>query len=139
MLCNIIPCGMPAKVNPNGRPSAKGMCSRHYTRTLKHGTPWPKVRTYRIRNSKYASYSAMHYRVRKASGRAAEYDCVDCGGEAHEWSYSNSGVEEVEGPSGQGYDCKYSLDVSQYEPRCVPCHRTFDENPFFVRRASGTA
>jgi hypothetical protein len=50
---------------------------------------------------------------------------VDCGGQAAEWSYSNSGVEEKVGDLG-GYEVRYSADLSQYEARCVACHRAFD-------------
>lgn len=134
-LCDIVPCGLPVKVNVKGCISGKGMCSRHHHRLYKHGTPWPKgVRSPQVKNGKYATYLAMHKRVYAAKGRAAEHDCVDCGGEAREWSYNNSGVGEVEGDHAARAR-KYSMDVNQYEPRCCSCHRAFDEHPNFMRRS----
>ena len=40
MLCDVAPCGKPVKVGPNGRPNGKGMCSMHYERTRRLGSPW---------------------------------------------------------------------------------------------------
>jgi hypothetical protein len=57
------------------------------------------------------TYNAMHKRVRSALGPAREKQCVDCGGEAAEWS-------KRKGTAG--------LQPEDYEPRCIECHRTYD-------------
>jgi hypothetical protein len=40
MLCDIVPCGKKAKIGPNGRPNGKGMCSMHYERNRRNGSPY---------------------------------------------------------------------------------------------------
>lgn len=70
-------------------------------------------------------YRAMHHRVSKMLGSAREQSCVDCGGQAAEWSYDNSDPDEITGMSGDS-QVAYSLDQSRYQPRCIPCHRAFD-------------
>jgi hypothetical protein len=85
-----------------------------------------------VQRGKYASYNQMHRRVRVARGSATVQACVDCGGQAAEWSYNNSGIDEVEGQN-MTVLCKYSLDANQYDPRCRSCHRTFDDHPYFGR------
>lgn len=57
-------------------------------------------------------YRAMHSRIVQVRGRAADHDCVDCGGDAREWSY-----REPEG---------FSTNIWDYSPRCLPCHRAHD-------------
>lgn len=71
------------------------------------------------------SYTAAHTRVYRSRGRASDYPCVDCGGEAEEWSYDSTGVREHEALRGNSL-LKYSSDLDSYSPRCVPCHRKLD-------------
>src|SRR6056300_929953 len=40
VLCDVVPCNKKAKVGPNGKPNGKGMCSMHYQRSLKNGSPY---------------------------------------------------------------------------------------------------
>ncbi len=54
---------------------------------------------------------------------AAEYDCIDCGEPAAQWSYSHSGVGWRIDPE-RNY--VFSTDVWQYDPRCTICHLVFD-------------
>ncbi|CQD07188.1 hypothetical protein BN970_01349 [Mycolicibacterium conceptionense] len=68
------------------------------------------------------SYFGLHVRIKVDRGRAAEHDCVDCGGQAAEWSYDHTGVDEKVSDTGMAY----STDTAQYSPRCKPCHGAFD-------------
>ncbi len=63
------------------------------------------------------TYDSLHGRVHRARGKAAEHSCVDCGEQAQEWSYTHG---------------KEPSDVGSYEPRCIRCHRLYDENPVAV-------
>jgi hypothetical protein len=56
-------------------------------------------------------YSALHYRVRIDRGNAKDHTCIDCGEQAAEWST----IRDTDG-----------TDNSHYEPRCVKCHRAYD-------------
>ena len=82
----------------------------------------------------HITYEAAHIRVRQAKGRAADYPCVDCDGEAHQWSYDRT--DRVE------YVCHrrfvlYSLNPDRYEPRCRPCHSAQDRAHRDRRGAAG--
>jgi hypothetical protein len=70
-------------------------------------------------------YNGVHVRLRADIGPAAAHQCVDCGTQAHHWSYDHQDpCERVRAEDG----LPYSLDPSHYEPRCVPCHKAFDLN-----------
>lgn len=71
------------------------------------------------------SYRTTHKRVRAARGRADSHPCTDCGGRAQEWSYDQADPHEVT-EVVRGWPLAYSTDPARYEPRCIPCHRTFD-------------
>jgi hypothetical protein len=60
-----------------------------------------------------AGYAAAHWRVKQARGLASEHECVDCEGPATDWSYVH--------PEG------FSLDASDYTPRCRRCHLIYDK------------
>lgn len=72
-----------------------------------------------------AGYEAAHWRVKSIHGSARNHSCVDCGGTARDWSYRGGDPMERTCPDN---GCKYSLSPDYYEPRCVPCHRAYD-NP----------
>jgi DNA-directed RNA polymerase subunit RPC12/RpoP len=57
---------------------------------------------------------AIHKRIHRKLGKASEYKCIDCGKTALDWS-NNKGT-------------KYSLDFSDYVPRCRSCHVKKDKN-----------
>jgi NAD-dependent SIR2 family protein deacetylase len=82
------------------------------------------------------TYRGMHTRVRSYRGSPTTYRCVDCGGQAEEWSYSGRGKHELTeigtGPKGTPITVTYSTDCADYEPRCVSCHRRHD-SAFFPR------
>lgn len=65
-----------------------------------------------------AGYQATHLRL----GAAAEHSCVDCGGNAQEWSYEGGCPDEKRGKSGSPY-CTHA---DHYQPRCTKCHRAYD-------------
>lgn len=44
-------------------------------------------------------------------GKASEHDCVDCGEQAHDWSWIHG---------------KYPWSIASYEPRCRSCHLKYD-------------
>ena len=70
------------------------------------------------------SYSTAHQRVVRARGKARTYDCVDCGSQAADWSFS-----KPEGCALIKLDDKgrpYCTHPEHYEPRCRDCHNRFD-------------
>lgn len=67
------------------------------------------------------SYSAAHHSLRQKRGDARDFGCLSCGNEAAEWAYDHSDPNELSSRYGP-----YSLDVSRYNPLCVPCHRSLD-------------
>ena len=72
------------------------------------------------------AYNSAHARVRVARGKASEHVCIDCGGTARDWSLRH-GVEVQIQAGGEKDGCAYSLDVNDYDPRCDPCHRTYNK------------
>lgn len=77
------------------------------------------------------TYTAAHYRVYEARGRAKNYACVDCGANALDWSYDGSDPDELHEDrpvSGGTTRATYSLDVTRYVPRCRSCHCKFDRS-----------
>lgn len=69
------------------------------------------------------SYHVAHYYVSKTRGRARRHQCIDCGQPARQWSYDHADPDELESPAG----LQYSVDPQHYDPRCMTCHRTFDQ------------
>jgi hypothetical protein len=99
----------------------KRMCGSHYGRWYRHGDPLASGQMGRPPATEIG-YDAMHYRIRAARGRPDDYLCVDCGCQAEEWSLCNC-CDELRDHHG-----RYSLDVSCYVTRCIPCHRRTDRN-----------
>lgn len=67
-------------------------------------------------------YNAMHDRLRRDRGPAADHACADCGARAIHWSYDHSDPAELVDHLG----FPYSLDSERYAPRCYSCHRKID-------------
>lgn len=113
-----------------------GFCSMHYQRQHYRGTT-------ELRPAKGAdshswigdrvSYDGAHDRVYSTRGKASQFVCIDdCGNQAQEWSYRGCSIKEIIGPTSTGKGRQprflpYSPDPSDYEPRCIPCHRRYDE------------
>ena len=64
--------------------------------------------------------ASWHSNLYQISGKAAEYSCVDCGGQAKDWS-------QTHGTDG--------CDSEHYNPRCRSCHLKYDMP--YTRRAEG--
>lgn len=64
---------------------------------------------------------AVHSWLRADRGRASEFVCP-CGERAREWAYQYTSTDEK--ADERGY--KFSLDLGDYLPMCVSCHRKMD-------------
>lgn len=83
------------------------------------------------------SYSAAHYRTRKAKGSATDHTCAECGGRAREWAYRGGAADE-KWEEIDGYWHPYSLEPDDYQPMCKKCHTAFDrKNPKGAPSARG--
>lgn len=72
------------------------------------------------------SYNGMHRKLKEKRGRAAEYDCVDCGGQAKDWSLK-AGLKFLKQCNvGVDKGRVFSSDIWSYEPRCRRCHARHD-------------
>ena len=74
------------------------------------------------------TYYQAHQRGRTAKGKASEWACVDCGRDAHHWSYNGQDPDELYGKASHHRDTlsAYSVNPDYYEPRCASCHQYFD-------------
>jgi hypothetical protein len=57
------------------------------------------------------SYDVWHNRVKKARGPASDYHCIDCSGQAEDWSTADPSSDDV---------------WVRFQPRCRKCHRRYD-------------
>lgn len=114
-----LPCTVDGCANP--RKTRAGYCGMHHERTRRHGSPDITYGNGRWTGSR-ATYDAIHQRLRGERGRASTHQCIDCGKRAAQWSYGHA--------RGPGYrECEvgpYSVDLTDYDPRCVSCHKKFD-------------
>lgn len=78
--------------------------------------PWPE---------KVISYQGAHKRVKLDRGSAQQHDCVDCAGQARDWSYTGNDPGEFH-EFVKGSRLAYSVNPNFYEARCKPCHRKHD-------------
>lgn len=110
-VCTIDGCSKPH--------ASKGMCQMHAMRMKRHGDP-------HVRNKgEGLHYVTVHKKVRATRGKAANYSCVDCGGQATDWSYTHEDPNPMYREENGTYP--YSSNIDFYEPRCKPCHRAFDK------------
>ena len=112
----------------------KGLCVKHWTRKRRNGDPsivHPRARS-GSGNPNWKGdalgYFGAHDRVHSARGPAKNYLCVDCGKAAQHWSYNHADPNEKTEQLGTGGLSPFSLDPTNYDPRCVPCHGAFDAN-----------
>ncbi len=97
---------------------ARGFCNGHYQR-WKKGKPIDGA-LYTI--PEVIKYSAVHKRIAKQRGRAAELSCADCSCTAEHWSYRHDCPKElIDAELGA-----YCLHPEHYDPRCAKCHKRFD-------------
>lgn len=83
------------------------------------------------RSAEPVGYNAMHDRLRRDRGPAADHDCADCGAPAVHWSYDHDDAAELVDHLG----FPYSLDADHYVPRCLSCHRRVDDAAARTRSA----
>ncbi len=125
--CSVEGCGK--SIRGGGR----GWCNAHYIRWSKTGSPTTPLPDHPPRwTGDAATYAAIHLRLRKTRGRAADQSCVTCGKEARHWSYDHADPAEIR----DGRGIPYSLNLSHYQPMCQPCHRRFDVKNMPVVRCS---
>lgn len=72
-----------------------------------------------------AGYSTVHERLKRTKGSASSNKCTDCGDQAKQWSYDHCCENEKTSSYGP-----FSTDLERYQPRCTPCHKTFDLSRF---------
>lgn len=103
---------------------ARGYCEKHYRRLVKHGDPETVGEvTGRPLKGPNPSWDAVHKRLEREAGPASQQLCVDCDAPASEWSYNHmAACELIDAKRGS----PFSLDLGDYDPRCIPCHRRFD-------------
>lgn len=104
---------------------AHGYCKGHNERVTLKGHPGRAD----LSRVVATGYIAVHQRIYDKRGKASTYPCVDCGGQAKDWSYNHSGIDEITRDESRGEKTvrlTYSIDLSQYDPRCKSCHWAFD-------------
>jgi hypothetical protein len=100
------------------RAVARGVCSAHHKRLMRHGSPTAGRKSpgdVLVVEPARVGYSAVHKRLVSARGRAAEHSCGLCGAVAREWAFVGT-PEAVE--AGK----PYSEDLASYVPLCSSCH-----------------
>jgi hypothetical protein len=78
-----------------------------------------------IDRTELATYRTVHKRLDARRGPASNHSCIDCGRPGQEWSYNESDPNEMVERVGR-FAMRYSTDLAQYDPRCIPCHRRRD-------------
>jgi hypothetical protein len=71
-------------------------------------------------------YRAAHDRVQRTRGKAVEYPCRDCGGQATNWSYQKGSPSERVHVGGKEDGFLFSPDPNDYDPLCFSCHSKAD-------------
>lgn len=111
--CSVPDCGKP--------PSARGWCDTHYSRWRRRGDPLAPHGN--LVSDDALTYRAAHKRLDRVRGKASSHACVDCGGQAAQWSYVGGQPDERRSPKG----FPYSANPEAYVPRCVSCHKRLDD------------
>lgn len=118
------------------KPWSRGYCAMHLARVRKYGDATVVRR--RGPDGGVIGYAAVHVRLAKDRGRAADFPCDACGQQAREWAYDHTDPDELTGPCGYpGDEAVYSLDQSKYRPMCSRCHKDADLRE--SRRRAGQA
>lgn len=101
------------------------LCASHYAMLTAHG----EIRDWAYRWGE-GGYVPTHAMLRRRRGRPESHACVDCGATAEEWSYDGGDPEERIDPDR---GAPFTRNLDYYSPRCVRCHRFYDENPIAMR------
>ena len=108
------------------RSYCKGLCTKHYQQMRNRGgfdQPRPAGAQHHCWQGDDVTYRAVHTRLEKSRGKAADQTCTDCRLPATEWSYDGGAAVEQRDSNGR---YPYSTDLSHYQPRCTPCHQMHD-------------
>lgn len=100
---------------------ARGFCWDHWRRDREYGDPLG-IRP----EGEFTGYTGAHDRVKSKRGKAREYQCVDCGGRASDWSYIRGCADQQVQVGGTNDGDVYCEHIEHYEPRCKSCHRRYD-------------
>ncbi len=114
-----------------------GYCNTHYKRFVRHGDTSVLGNPGRPLLGDAPGWAAIHKRLMRSRGRASEFFCVDCGKQAAEWSYNNRDPHEIVAMD-HGWVLAWSLDMTNYDPRCRSCHRLFDNAHRIEHAPAGT-
>jgi len=78
-------------------------------------------------------YTYAHVKVGRARGKAHEHKCTRCGRQASQWAYQGGSEYEQQEETTRTFrgeehvfTLRWSANVWDYEPMCVPCHRALD-------------
>lgn len=110
---------------------AYGYCGKHAAAFRRHGNPLGKGQPGRKRKAQI-THAGAHKRVFYDRGKASEYNCVDCGNQAQEWSVRHDVSSECRqegwcrGRDGKQVWVMWSTNSQDYDPRCKKCHRRYD-------------
>lgn len=130
-------CIIDACTNPVTKSGARGMCGKHYLRYRTHGDPnivgvggasLPQEKNPNWSGDN-ATYTAVHLRLASQRGPASKHPCTDCGAPASHWSFNG----KVTANSRREGQLDYSVDLDDYDPRCVRCHSAFDQNLALIK------
>lgn len=118
-VCSIAGCDL--------RVNGHSYCSKHYQRWKANGDPLkarPKdgPESFFWAPRERLLYDTAHNHVHALRGKATEQDCVDCGGQAHDWAYDHNDPDQI----SEDGKMPYSADVDHYIPLCRKCHQRFD-------------
>lgn len=113
-----------------GHKGGLDLCMKHYQRYRKHGDPLVVKKGGAClpldKNPNWsgdqASYAAVHLRLPRQRGVAADRACIDCCRPAAHWSFSGRVSDDLRHENGLAY----SVNLADYQPRCVPCHSAHD-------------
>lgn len=108
--CGVEDCSQPMR--------KVGLCANHYAMQRTDG----EIREWRFKWGD-GGYISTHSWIHRRKGPARDHDCVDCGNPAAEWSYNHTDPDALTCP---GRGSLYSRNVDCYDPRCIPCHRSYD-------------
>lgn len=101
------------------------MCASHYAMLARFG----EIRDWNYRWGE-GGYVPTHALLRRRRGRPETLACVDCDSVAEEWSYNGGDPDEQTDPVR---GAAFTRNLAAYSPRCIRCHRIYDQNPIAVK------
>lgn len=116
-LCAVDGCGKPAS-------GALTYCGAHHGRRSRTGVVGSA--TSRTNDGHARHYQTAHNQIRLQRGAASTHLCVDCAAPAADWSLKHDSKQRIVALDGTRAGLAFSPDPTDYEPRCKPCHVTYD-------------